>query len=85
MGFIQHKSKIVYEKILVVKSIHNTKDSLKKVWKLQIKISEFENMLLKKISFLCYLTLILFLCYLHLCYLVCDHSGKSSNVDCYSC
>ena len=34
--------KTVYKKVLVVKSIHNSKDSLKKVWKLQIKFGEFD-------------------------------------------
>ena len=62
----------------MVKSIHKSKDSLKKVWKLQIKFSEFDCLTgysvlffcySKLSSFLCYLTLILFLCYLHLCYL----------------
>ena len=32
---------MVYEKDLAVKSIYNSKDSLEKVWKLQIKFSEF--------------------------------------------
>ena len=41
MSFTKHKNKIVYEKVLVVKSIHNLKDSLKKVCKLLIKLSEF--------------------------------------------
>ena len=41
MGFIELK-KIVYEKVLVVKSIHKSEDSLTKVWKLQIKISEYD-------------------------------------------
>ena len=77
--FTKHKNKIVQEKVSAVKSIRNSKDSLKKVWKLQIKFSEFDCLTgysvlflcyLKLISFLCYLTLILFLCYLHLCYLV---------------
>ena len=40
--FTKHKNKIVQEKVLAVKSIHNSKDSLKKVWKLQIKFSEFD-------------------------------------------
>ena len=31
MSFTKHKNKIVYEKILLVKIIHNSKDSLKKV------------------------------------------------------
>ena len=79
MSLTKHKNKIVYEKVLIVKSIHNSKDSLKKVWKLQIKFSEFDCLTgysvsflcyLKLISFLCYLKLILFLCYLLLCYLV---------------
>ena len=42
MGFTEHKKKIVYEKVLVVKSIHKSEDSLKKVWKLQSKFSEFD-------------------------------------------
>ena len=42
MSLTKHKSKIVYEKVLVVKSIHNSKGLLKKVWKLQIKFSEFD-------------------------------------------
>ena len=36
MSVTTNKRKIVYEKVLVVKSIHNSKDSLKKVLKLQI-------------------------------------------------
>ena len=31
MSFTEHKNKIVYEKVLVVKIIHNSKDSLEKV------------------------------------------------------
>ena len=31
MSLTKHKNKIVYEKILAVKSIHNSKVSLKKV------------------------------------------------------
>ena len=65
MGFTKHKNKIVNEKISVVKSIHNSKDSLKKVWKLQIKFSEFDRFTGYSVLFLCSLTLILFLCYLH--------------------
>ena len=42
MSFTKHENKIVYEKVLVVKSIHNSKDSLKKVCRLQIKFSEFD-------------------------------------------
>ena len=42
MGFTKQKNKIVYEKVLVVKSIHKSNDSLKKVCKLQIKFSEFD-------------------------------------------
>ena len=73
--FTKHKNKIVQEKVSAVKSIRNSKDSLKKVWKLQIKFSDFEYLTgysvlflcyLELISVLCYLTLILFLCYLHL-------------------
>ena len=70
---------MVYEKVLLVKIIHNSKDSLEKVRKLQIKFREFDCLTghsvlflcyLILISFLCYLKLILFLCYLLLCYLV---------------
>ena len=42
MSFSNHKIKMVHEKDLVVKSINNSKDSLKKVWKLQIKFSDFD-------------------------------------------
>ena len=42
MRLSKHKNKIVYEKVLVVKSIHNSKDSLRKAWKLQMKFSEFD-------------------------------------------
>ena len=42
MNFTKHRNRIVYEKVLVVKSIHYSKDSLKKVWKLQITFSEFD-------------------------------------------
>ena len=31
MSLTKHKNQIVYEKVLVVKSIHNSEDSLKKV------------------------------------------------------
>ena len=31
MSFTKHENKIVYEKVLLVKIIHNSKDSLKKV------------------------------------------------------
>ena len=62
--FTKHKDKIVQEKVLAVKRILNSKDLLKKVWKLQIKFSVFDNLTGYSILFLCYLTLIL-LCYLH--------------------
>ena len=54
MGFTKHKNKYVYEKVLVVKSIHKSKDSLKKVWKLQIKFSEFDCLTGYSVLFLCY-------------------------------
>ena len=60
MGFTKQKNKIVYEKVLVVKSIHRSNDSLKKVCKLQIKFSEFDCLTGYSVLFLCYLTLILF-------------------------
>ena len=66
MSLTKHKIKILYEKVLVVKSIHNSKDSLKKVWKLQIKIREFDFLARCSGSFLCYLKLVSFLCYLKL-------------------
>ena len=61
MGFTKQKNKIVYEKVLVVKSIHKSNDSLKMVCKLQMKFSEFDCLTGYSV---------LFLCYLHLCYLV---------------
>ena len=66
MSFTKHKSKIVYVKVLVVKSIHNSKDLLKKVWKVQIKFREFDFLARCSGSILCYLKLISFLCYLKL-------------------
>ena len=60
MGYTKQKNKIVYEKVLVVKSIHKSNDSLKKVCKLQIKFSEFDCLTGYSVLFLCYLTLILF-------------------------
>ena len=39
MSLTKHKSKIAYEKVLAVKSIHNLKDSLKKSKKITNKIS----------------------------------------------
>ena len=79
MSMTKHKNKIVYEKVLAVKSIHNSKDSLKKVRKLQIKFREFDYLTWYSVLFLCYsnrnsvscyLNLILFLCYLLKSYLV---------------
>ena len=61
MGFTKQKNKIVYEKVLVVKSIHKSNDSLKKVCKSQMKFSEFDCLTGYSV---------LFLCYLNLCYLV---------------
>ena len=39
MSFTKHKNKIVYEKVLVAKTIHNSKDSLEKNMKFTNKIS----------------------------------------------
>ena len=39
MSFTRHKNKIVYEKVLVVKSIHNSKEALKKSVEITDKIS----------------------------------------------
>ena len=58
MSFTKHKNKIVNEKVLVVRSIHNSKDSLKKVCKLEIKFSEFDCLTGYSVLFLCYLKLI---------------------------
>ena len=58
MRFTNHKNKIVYETLSVVKSIHNSKGSLKKVCKLQIKFFEFDNLSGYWGLFLCYLKLI---------------------------
>ena len=58
MRFTNHKNKIVYEKLSVVKNIHNSKSSLKKVCKLQIKLFEFDCLSGYWGLFLCYLKLI---------------------------
>ena len=88
------KIKIIYEKVLAVKSIHNSKASLKKVWKLQIKFREFNYptwysvsflCYSKRKSFLCYLNLILFLCYLLLCYLVPSRKIATPGVNRTAC
>ena len=39
MSFTKHKNKIVYEKVLLIKIIHNSKDSLTKSMKITNKIS----------------------------------------------
>ena len=57
MSFTKHKSKNVYEKILLVKSNHNSRDSLKKVWKLQRKFREFDRLTVYPVLILCYLKL----------------------------
>ena len=66
MSLTKHKSKIVYENVLVVESIHNLKDSLTKVWKYKQKFHEFGCLARYSGSFLCYLKLISFLCHLKL-------------------
>ena len=43
-SFTKYKNKILYEKVLVVKNIHSSKDSLKKVRKLQIKFREIDSL-----------------------------------------
>ena len=53
-----NKKKSVYEKLSVVKSIHNSKGSLKKVCKLQIKLFEFDCLPGYSVLFLCYWKLI---------------------------
>ena len=49
---------MVYEKVSVVKDIHNSIDSPKEVWKLQIKISEFICLTGFSVLFSCYSELI---------------------------
>ena len=82
-SFTEHKSTIVCEKVLLFKSIHDSKDSLKKVLKLQIKFGEFDCLTWCWVLFLCYVELIsflsYFLCYLLLCYLVLNHFQLSLN------
>ena len=75
MSLTKHKNKIVYEKVLVVKSIHNSEDCLQKVWKLQMKFSEFDCLTGYFVLFLCYLKLISFSCYLKLLcfYVICSY------------
>ena len=53
-----NKYKIAYEKVSVVNSIYDSKDSLKKVCKLQIQFSEFDFLTGYSVLFLCYLKLI---------------------------
>ena len=60
MGFTKQKNKIVYEKVLVVKSIHKSNDSLKKVCKLQIKFSEFDCLTGYSVLFFMLFALMLF-------------------------
>ena len=59
--FTKHKNKIVYEKVLLVKIIHNSKDSLEKVWKLQIKFREFDCLTGYSVSFLIFETNFVFM------------------------
>ena len=47
MSFKEHKNEIVYEKISVVKSIHNSKESMKKKYK--IKDKDLLNRLFKRV------------------------------------
>ena len=61
MSFTKHKNKTVYEKVFLVKSIHNSRDSLKKVWKLQLKFREFHCLTGYSVLILCYSKLISFL------------------------
>ena len=53
-----NKHKIAYEKVSVVNSIYDSKDSLKKVCKLQIQFSVFDFLTGYSVLFLCYLKLI---------------------------
>ena len=57
MSFTKHKN-VVYEKVLVVNSIHNSKGSLKKVCKVQMEFSEFDCWTGYSVLLLCYSKLI---------------------------
>ena len=57
--------------MLVVKSIHISKDSLKKGQKIQIKFSELDFLTRYSVLFLCYLKQISFLGYLQLILFLC--------------
>ena len=70
MSFTQHK-KIVFENVLIVKSIHHSKDSLEQVKKLQIKLREFDFLTGYSVLFYCYIKFLHFR-FLLLCYLVRD-------------
>ena len=61
MSFTKDKNKIVYEKVLPVKIIHNSKDSLQKVWKLQIKFREFDCLTGHSVLFLFFETNFVFM------------------------
>ena len=55
MSFTEHKNKIVYGNIFVVKRIHNSKDSLEKSKKIIHKNSC--DPLFHRVLFLCYMKL----------------------------
>ena len=67
MSFNKHKIKTVYRKVFVFKIIHNSKVSLKKVWNIKIKFSDFDCLTGYSVLFLRYLELVSFLCSLLSC------------------
>ena len=82
-----NKSKIVYEKVLVVKSVHDSEDSLRKVSEILIKFREF-NCSTGYLVFLCNMKLISFFCYMQIvnpmgriasfCYLLLGYSIRDN-------
>ena len=72
-------NKIVYENVLVVKSIHNSKDSQKKVWKVQTKISEFDCLTGYSILFLLFETNFVFVICSHVIWCVFVYTAFNSS------
>ena len=60
MSVTKH-NKIVYVKVSVVKGIHNSKDSLRNVWKLPINFLEFDCLTGFSVLFLLYETNFIFM------------------------
>ena len=72
MSFTKHENKIVYEKVLLVKIIHNSKDSLEKYE--SIKFRKFECSTGYSVLFFCHLKLISFLLFeTNFVLVICSH------------